>query len=202
MEARRSKFLEWEPPTGSVAATRGEKIGSGKYGIVYMCRGAPHMVVKEVTINKTRSCATSLAFREHAMSLLQTAMVLRSLCPHLPLHYGIRASVPSRGTLHLAYYMEAFDCSLDAAPTNVLVDPKDWIALLFQISTALVSVAMLLEVAHNDLYPRNILLRKRAQVDTDVPPSETTYDIFEEHWYVPGGTWLSLPILASAQAKL
>lgn len=191
METRRNRFLEWQPPSGPLAANRGAKIGNGKYGTVYKCRGNSHVVIKEVIIEKAKSNATSLAFREHAMSLLQTAIALRSLCPHLPLHYGIRTSVPRRGSLHLAYYMEAFDCSLDSAPVDVFSDPKDWIALLFQISSALVTVAVLLEVAHNDLYPRNVLIRRRARTDAETL-GESTYDVFGDRWRVP---WRYLAVL-------
>jgi serine/threonine protein kinase len=184
METRRSNFFEWRPPSGPLEAIRGRKIGNGKYGTVYLCQGSPHVVIKEVTIDKAKSNASSLAFREHAMSLLQTVIALRSLCPHLPLHYGICTSSPRQGSLHLAYYMEAFDCSLDAAPLDVLSDHKDWIALLFQILSALVTVATLLEVAHNDLYPRNVLIKRRAWTDEETL-GESTYDMFGNRWIVP-----------------
>lgn len=191
MEDRRRHFEEWQAPSGALESIRGSQIGNGKYGTVFRCKGHPHVVIKEVVIAKAKSTATRLAFREHAMSLLQTAVALRGLCPHLPLHYGIQASPMPNGALHLAYYMEAFDCSLDSAPSDVLAHPHDWIALIFQILSALVTVGVLLEVAHNDLYPRNVLLKRRAATDAETM-SESTYDIFGQRYQLP---WRYLAVL-------
>ncbi len=147
------RFHDWRG-----ASPAGASVGKGNYGTVFKCGdGAVVKVVNEV---RKSTGAAKLAFREHVMSLLQSVLVLRRHTPHLPLHYGLEASHGPPKSLSLKLYLEAFDCSLDAAPSDSLAEPGDWVALLFQVASAVLCVARLLEVCHNDLYPRNVLLRR------------------------------------------
>lgn len=154
MEVEREKmFYAWEK------AEPGEPVGKGNYGTVFKSgEGAVVKVMKQV---RKSTGSAKLAYREHVMSLLQSLLVLRRHTPHLPLHYGLEAVRAAPRTLAMRFYLEAFDCSLDGAPSDLLRQPQDWVALLFQVGSALLCVAKLLEVCHNDLYPRNILLRRR-----------------------------------------
>ncbi len=150
-EERAERFFRWERP-----APRGGRLGSGNYGTVYSCSDGS--VVKQLRPRRSGASA-ALAYREHVVSLLQSALVLQALTPHLPLHYGFDSEALPLGRLELRLYQEAFDCSLDAAPAALLAKDADWLALLFQLMSAVVCVARLLDLCHNDVYPRNVLLR-------------------------------------------
>lgn len=193
MKTRCSLFYNWEAPKQPLISLRGAKIGSGKYGTVYRCKDRPYAVIKEVTASKKKNTtACRLAFREHVVAILQSIIVLKSLCPHFVIHYGVQVTSPSNSTgLEIAYFMEGFDCSLENVSIDVLATPSDWCALIFQVCSALVTAGMLLGVAHNDLYPRNILLRRRARTDAETL-AESTYDIFGDRWQVP---WRYLAVL-------
>jgi serine/threonine protein kinase len=136
----------------------GAAIGKGNYGTVFRCGDGA--VVKVVGDVRKSSGSAKLAYREHVMSLLQSVLVLRHHTPHLPLHYGLEATQTGPKALSMSLYLEAFDCSLDASPVECLVRPNDWVALIFQVSSAVLCVAKLLDVCHNDLYPRNVLVRR------------------------------------------
>lgn len=152
---RTQKFYNWRGDTSTTAV--GETVGKGNYGTVYRCGDG--VVVKIVPEVRKSTGATKLAYREHVMSLLQTVIVLREHTPHLPIHYGLEAIFSGPKSLSMKLYIEAFDCSLEAAPSSWIAKPTDWIALLFQVFSAIVCVAKLLDVCHNDLYPRNVLLK-------------------------------------------
>jgi serine/threonine protein kinase len=182
MEDERAKrFFEWR------RGTTGVSVGKGNYGTVFKCGdGAVVKVVNEV---RKTSGSAKLAYREHVMSLLQSVLVLRRHTPHLPLHYGLEASCGSPKMLSLKLYLEAFDCSLDAVPADALARPSDWTALLYQVGSAVLCVAKLLDVCHNDLYPRNVLLRRH---DPSAQPCLFRYDHFGVHHEL---CWHSLAVL-------
>ena len=140
---RRFALKTWRP------GERGELVGEGKYGQVYRC--GPGAVAKDLDV--ARRSRREQAYREHVVGLLQTLLVLSRVTPHLPLHYGALW-----GQRRMELHMEAFDVSLDRAGA-CLVDEEAWVSLFFQVWSALLALAFVFGVAHNDLYPRNVLLR-------------------------------------------
>lgn len=159
----------------------GALVGQGHYGQVY--KRDDGSVVKVVENVKRTGGSAKLAYREHVMSFLQTVLVIRGHCAHLPMHYGF-ASAPNHVGISMRMYIEAFDCSVDAAPKGRIETLKDWSALMFHVLSAIVCVARLLEVCHNDVYPRNVLLK--------LEPSRTHYDHFGTEHRV---AWHSLAVL-------
>jgi serine/threonine protein kinase len=151
MDIRAENFFLWKK------GLKGLKIGKGSYGTVF--RSGEGAVVKEIEATKKTPSGIKLAYREHVMSILQSFLVLEGHTPHLPLHYGVETSPIGPDLLSFHFYLEAFDCSLEAAPPRTLSTDKDWVCLLFQVSSALVCISHLLDVCHNDLYPRNVLIR-------------------------------------------
>ena len=155
MDERQRKFHGW------ARGSRGDMIGQGNYGKVYMS-GTSGAVVKQVKAKKSSSAAgLKLAYREHVMSLFQNALVLKRMSPHFCLHYGYEATPSSE---HIAFnlFLEGFDGNLQTEATGLLhlENSVPWASLTFQIGSALVAVAVLLDVCHNDLYPRNVLIRR------------------------------------------
>lgn len=192
LQSRVKTFLSWRgPDDGGPEETDGAAlVGKGNYGQVFRSGGGA--VVKVVFGVRKSSSAAKLAYREHVMSLLQTVLVLRGHSPHFPMHYGFGASSSpdasaaqpvvasiSRPLLCMRLYIEAFDCSMDAAPPWCLARPRDWAALMFQVMSAVVCVACLLDVCHNDLYPRNVLLRCPSRA-----PGGTGYCLKYDHFGV------------------
>jgi len=156
-DPRTRRFFEWR--SSAETTTPGETVGKGNYGTVYRCGDGA--VVKVVSGVRKSAGSAKLAYREHVMSLLQTVLVLRRHTPHLPIHYGLETAHEKKPkSLSMKLYIEAFDCSLDAAPPECLLRPQDWVGVLFQVSSAVLCVAKLLDVCHNDLYPRNVLVRR------------------------------------------
>ena len=139
-------------------------VGKGNYGTVY--RYGDGAVVKVVPEIRKSAGSAKLAYREHVMSLLQTVLVLRRHTPHLPIHYGLESCHNGPKSLSMKLYIEAFDCSLDAAKPECLSKTSDWVAIIFQISSAVLCVAKLLGVCHNDLYPRNVLIRRHCNTSS------------------------------------
>lgn len=133
-----------------------EKIGSGKYGTVYSA-GDGAYVLKENITRRERSGLCKQAFREHSMGILQTLAVLERCTPHMPLHYGISVALDS-DTMRGNMYMERFEGSLLDLGAVCLQDEDCWLCLVFSIMYTCVSLALLFEVSHNDVYPRNILI--------------------------------------------
>jgi hypothetical protein len=128
------------------------RIGRGKYGCVYACAGG---VVKE-TRSSRRSCRQAL--REHAIALLQTLAVAQGCSPHLPLHYG--AALQAGTKLRARMFMERFEGALNELGGAYLRCAADWQCLAFQVLSALNALALALRLAHNDCYPRNVLLSR------------------------------------------
>lgn len=154
MTDRVQRFLAWI--SANDKEEDGALVGKGNYGQVF--RRPDGSVVKVVDNVKRTGGSAKLAYREHVMSFLQTVLVLRSHCAHVPMHYGFAATPNDQG-LSMRLYIEAFDCTVDSAPKGKISSAQDWAALLFQVLSAILCVARLLDVCHNDIYPRNVLLK-------------------------------------------
>ena len=132
-------------------------LGSGKYGKVYRVNDSS--VKKECKI-RSRENTLKQAFREHVVGILQTLLVTSSYTPHLPIHFDACMHIDLEKSLTGHMYMESFTGSLQDIGAEVLLNPWDWINLSFQVLSGVVILADLLLLTHNDLYPRNILLKK------------------------------------------
>jgi serine/threonine protein kinase len=161
-QERRRAFVEWEK------GERADLLGSGKYGKVFrVSGGSARTVVKECVVRSSRTGMRRQAFREHAIGILQTLLALEGCTPHLPLHFGAWVSVEA-GRLHGRMYMEEHDGSLRTLGREVLRRDEDWVCLAFQVTSTLVTLAEALQLTHNDLYPRNVLISRH-------PPKTVTY---------------------------
>jgi serine/threonine protein kinase len=181
MSAHRiDRFFEWNEgdtaaggeATASTAA-EGERVlvGSGKYGKVF--REPNGVVVKEVSARVTgRGLAPP--FREKIVSIFQSLLVVNRVSPNFPLHYGCNVCPPLRGggRLGMHFYIEEFDGSLDKLAGKVLVSSAAWLTSLFQILSAVLTFAATLSICHNDLYPRNVLVKRLSS------PQKFTYVIY------------------------
>jgi len=134
-----------------------EEIGRGEYGCVFRAADS-FSAAKVVTLQPARR-ARQRVMQEHKISLLQTLLVLRKVSCFHPLHYGVRYQRDALGR-QLACYMERFDGSLEALAETVLRGPQAWKDVLFQALHGALSLANVFQLAHNDLYPRNVLVRK------------------------------------------
>lgn len=133
------------------------KIGEGKYGTVYRSPSGGGVLKESVTVG-THLGKCRQALREHAISLLQTLLVLEGCSPHLTLHYG--ADLSTAGPHFLGrMFMEEFAGSLADLGQQVLLTPAHWQVLLFQVLSPMLALGTVFGIAHNDLYPRNILVR-------------------------------------------
>jgi serine/threonine protein kinase len=172
MNDRQQKLYEW------IRGPRGKLIGEGNYGKVYLS-GIDGAVVKELSAKKS-SCAAGLklAYREHVMSLFQNALVLKRIAPHFCLHYGYEAT-PTNARVAFSLFLEGFDGNLQTEGTELLgsASATPWASLCFQIGTGLVALAVFLDVCHNDLYPRNILVRRDAARVCRYEVLDATYDV-------------------------
>lgn len=133
------------------------EIGRGNYSKVFLttdCSAAAKVAAYPRASLSTRK----QAFREHVVSLLQTLLVLRRVTPFHPLHYG--SAFDASGTPSLTMYMESFEGSLEVLGAQVLASPVDWAKIAFQVCHGTLALSLLFEVTHNDLYPRNILVRR------------------------------------------
>lgn len=150
-------------------------IGSGKYGTVYSVGDA--YVLKRSFTSSQRRCMCKQALREHTIGLLQTITVLEGCIPHLPMHYGV--SITARGSLMEGeMYMEQFTGSLIDAGAACLCESSDWLCLAFSVLSSCAALALLYEISHNDLYPRNVLLRRDTQATSVVYSCDgVLYDI-------------------------
>lgn len=140
-------------------------IGSGKYGTVYSV-GEAYVLKRSSTSSQRRSMCKQ-ALREHTIGLLQTLTVLEGCMPHLPLHYGV--SISARGSLMEGeMYMEQFSGSLVDVGAACLHKSSDWMCLAFSVLSSCAALALLYGISHNDLYPRNVLLRQDTQATSVV----------------------------------
>lgn len=170
--SRSARFHAWQPP-----AALGAELGRGKYGVVSAAGEGGVAKVIEVaprpaplgglaaflkragTEGAVPWKRAKQAYREHVVGLLQSLMVVRSLTPHVAMHFGARVE-PAPGYCRLTLFMERFEGSLEAHGGELLREDADWRALLFQVASALAALGVLLRVVHNDLYPRNVLFRR------------------------------------------
>lgn len=140
---------------------RADLLGSGKYGQVFRVAGPSNSVVKESLVRSQKEAPRRQAFREHVIGLLQTLLVLQHHSPHVPVHFAMSIGIDEARALSGRMYMEAFDGSLQDCAQDVLHESAEWISMAFQVSSALVVLADMLHLTHNDLYPRNVLVRAR-----------------------------------------
>ena len=172
-DARRSP-----PATDQTVADR-VLIGKGKYGSVF--REKDGVVVKEVKA-KVSDRGLGPPFREKIVAILQSLLVVSRISPNFPLHYGFDiGSVPVGGKIDLSYYIEEFDGSLDVLGSQVMLPerPNSWITSSFQMFSAIATYAVVLSIAHNDLYPRNILAKRLRR-----PGTTFVYNIFGNRFVV------------------
>jgi hypothetical protein len=148
---RLQRVASWRGQTSSAE----EIIGSGRYGTV---RASGDVAVKTVRVRcKRRSLQQPL--REQASGLLQTLLLVENVTPHLVAHLGAEGERAESGWLLRHYYMERWPDSLDRCGGETLRDHADWLSLNFQILQALAAAGWIFGLSHNDVYPRNILIR-------------------------------------------
>jgi len=174
-EHRRRAFSEWR------CAPLGEVLGSGKYATVYRS-GSCAAKVMDLSGKSKRS--RMQAYREHVVSMLQTILLLRSVTPHYPFHYGFTTSVDEAG-ISLTMFMERFEGNLLEASERCLLGAEEWVLVTFQILHACVCMAGIFGVVHNDLYPRNVLVRS-------LPKEERTCVVVDGVSYVLRKTFLAV----------
>ena len=179
--ARTRHFRDWQLPE-----ELGAEIGRGKYGRVLLC--GDEAVVKVLNAENGKRAAwrrVKQSYREHVLGIIQSLMVTRSMTPHLVMHFGASV-VPSPGRCSISLYMERFEGSLEAAGEALLRSAQDWRGLLFQVTSAMATLAVLLQVVQNDLYPRNILFKRL--------PAEchAVYDIFGKGYSLATSTLFAI----------
>ena len=135
-------------------------LGSGKYGKVYIVSGTA--VKKECKIHN-RENSLKQAFREHVIGVIQTLLVAAAYSPHLPIHFDASMYIDRHKSLMGHMYMEKFGGCLQDTASTFLVGPSSWISLSFQVLSTLAILADMLQLTHNDLYPRNILIKECPQ---------------------------------------
>jgi hypothetical protein len=188
-QERRRAFVEWEK------GERADLLGTGKYGQVFrVSGGSARTVVKECVVRSGRTGMRRQAFREHAIGILQTLLALEGCAPHLPLHFGACVSVEA-GRLRGRMYMEEHDGSLKTLGSEVLRREEDWISLAFQVASTLVMLAETLQLTHNDLYPRNVLISRH-------PPSTVTYRFPGAAYSVDWNFFVALTDFGIASSRL
>lgn len=150
LAAREAAFRAWR------CAPVGELLGSGKYGSVFACGAGAAAKVMDLS-GKSRH-ARMQAYREHVVSIMQTLLLLHGATPHFPFHYGLTVAVAELG-MSLTLFMERFDGNLLEKAAAALGDAAGWVHLAFQLLHGCLCLAAVFGVVHNDLYPRNVLLR-------------------------------------------
>jgi serine/threonine protein kinase len=149
LEVRRRAFEEWK------CAPLGEVLGSGKYATV---RRSGSCAAKVMDLSGKSKRSRMQAYREHVVSIMQTILLLRGVTEHYPFHNGLTTSVSDAG-MSLTMFMERFEGNLLDVADRVLLDAEDWAHLAFQVLHACACMAAVFGVVHNDLYPRNVLVR-------------------------------------------
>ena len=153
-----------------------ELIGSGKYGSVY--RSQEGIVKKEIRA-RCNDRGLKGPYREKIVAILQSLLVLQRVNPHFPLHYGFEyVADPKQFKMDMSYLIEEFDMSLDSCKPNALSDSSKltWVIVVFQILSAILTYSSVFGICHNDLYPRNILIKQ-------IPsPEMFSYRIYGLHY--------------------
>jgi serine/threonine protein kinase len=147
-DLRCDPFFNWKPgaPVEGI-------LGAGRYGTVFKTRGGG--ALKEVVAKGDGN--RRQAYREHVMGILQSLLVLSGTCPHFPVHFAARLA-SENGSLRVRMWMEHFEGSLEAVELPGISEPPTWAQALFQVNAGLLALAEL-GIAHNDLFPRNVLVR-------------------------------------------
>jgi len=145
---RENSFFAW------TSGQRQELLGQGSYGKVFRLAGNS-AVVKDCTIAKGRHEAIRSALQEQTIAVVLTHIVLDRVCPHYLLLFNSTLDVETTN-VHTHMTIEAFDGSID----KVKNWQACWTEILFQIFHALSHIHRVLALVHNDLYPRNILIRQ------------------------------------------
>jgi serine/threonine protein kinase len=139
----------------------GYVIGKGKYGTVRAVDDNTVVKVIDVDLVGDRwEVKAKQAYREYVVGVLQRLVVRRGHTPHLVIHFSGRMDVSSDRRCTLNLHMERFECSLDKGSRQALISEAQWRSMYFQLSSGLAALALLLGAVHNDLYPRNVLLRR------------------------------------------
>lgn len=183
-----------------------EEIGRGAYGCVFRAADS-FSAAKLVQLQRQARSARQRVMQEHKISLLQTLLVLRKVSCFHPLHYGIRYQRGAEGA-QLACYMERFDGSLEALAAAVLRAPRAWQDLLFQVLHGVLSLANVFQLSHNDLYPRNVLVRRlpgtvsaRVRVDAGVYARPLDFLAVVSDYGVASGQTSALPEVVAASER-
>jgi hypothetical protein len=148
-EARRHAFHAWR------CAPLGELLGTGRYASVF-ASGSAAAKVMDLSGKSRRSRVQ--AYREHVVSIMQTLLLLRGVTLHFPFHYGLTVAMAEPG-LSLTLFMERFSGNLLETAAGALRDAASWIHVAFQVLHGCLCLSSLFGVVHNDLYPRNVLVR-------------------------------------------
>lgn len=163
---RHRSCLLWEE------ASLEEVIGRGRYAQVHRAGGA---AVKVLRLSGCTRRARLQAYREHVVGLLQSLLLADRVTPHLPWHFGVTFGGAPEHAVRL--HMEMFERTLEEAGTDVLTTPQAWVELAFQVLHACAALTCIFGVTHNDVYPRNILLRRCG-------PQTVSYEVLRTRiWY-------------------
>ena len=169
LQERAEKFRAWQESSLT------ELVGRGNYSRVYATSGGL-AAAKVAELPHVSRSARRQAFREHVISLLQTLLVLKRASFFFPLHYGVQLSTgadrgePSMArtaaAAELTLFMESFPGALPQLAPRVLLTQERkerasgrWLALAFQLMHAVLAMSISFGISHNDLYPRNVLVR-------------------------------------------
>ena len=162
-------FHEWK------CEPLGEVIGKGKYGTVLK---SSNCAAKVLDLSGKSRKARMQAYREHVVAMLQTILLLSRVTPHYPFHYGVTTAFGD-ASMSLTMFMEHFEGSLQDVAAKVFVDCGDWVHLVLQIMHACVCMSSVFGVVHNDLYPRNVLIRMLSKGQRTSLTVEGTSYVFE-----------------------
>ena len=167
---RKQAFATWK------CSPLGELLGSGRYGKVFAC--GQSSAAKLIDLCGKRKQARLQAYREHVVALLQSVLLLAKVTPHFPWHYGATTTfVGDAHELQFTLYMERFDGTLEDLSPMVLQSAKDWAHAALQVLHACLSMAVHFGIVHNDLYPRNVLVRRSAPLALHYLVGAETYSL-------------------------
>ena len=138
-----------------------QRIGAGNYGKVFKVQGCPYTAGKLVSIPKNRA-ARHRALSEHLIGILQSFLIVKKVSFFYPIHFGVACEKRSAACT-LTMYMELFEGSLEQLAPEILLAASDWRILIFQVLHGLVAMSTYFSIAHNDVYARNIVVKRVSQ---------------------------------------